>query len=98
MLIYCQYKSTVTELIPLHILHCTPSFNIFISHCPNVCVLQIQIHPHESNHRSEIILSYAVSSFMSFSDHHTEGCVSVNFILFILYRFLQSMLYTNKMQ
>jgi len=64
----------------------------------NVNLLQIQIYCHESNNRSGIILSYAVSSCMSFSDHHIEGCVRVNFMLFILCIFLQSMFYTNKMQ
>jgi hypothetical protein len=94
MLIYCRYKSTVTELIPLQILHCTPLFNIFISHCPNFCVLQIQIYCHESNHRSWIILSYAVSSCISFND---PPCVRVNLMLFILCIFLHSMFCTNKM-
>jgi len=98
MLIYCRYKSTVTELITLQILQCTPSFNIFISHCPNFCVLQIQIYCHESNHRSGIIWSYGVSYCISFSDHHIEECVRVNFTLFVLCIFLHSMFCTNKIR
>jgi len=97
MFICCRYKSTVTELITLQILHCTPSFNIFISYCPDFCVLQIQIYSYESNHRSGIILSYGVSSCISFNDHNIEECVRVNFMLFILCIFLHSMFYTNKM-
>jgi hypothetical protein len=69
MLIYCKYKSTVTELITLQIIHCTP-YLIFFYICPNFCVLQIQMYCYESNHRSGIILLYAVSSCISFNDHH----------------------------
>jgi hypothetical protein len=41
MFIYCRYISTFTQLVTLQMLHCTPSFNFFISHRLNFCVLQI---------------------------------------------------------
>ena len=54
--IYCRYKSTVTKLITLQTSHCTLSYNIVISHCTDLHLLQIQIYCHKANHTTDITL------------------------------------------
>jgi len=49
-------KSTVTKLITTQILHCTLSYNIVISHCTDLHLLQTQIYCHKANHTTDIIL------------------------------------------
>ena len=53
---YCRYKPTVTKLITLHISHCTLWYNIVISHCTDLHLLQIQTYCHKANHTTHTTL------------------------------------------
>ena len=58
--IYCRYKSTATKLITLQISHCTLPYNIVISHCTDLHLLQIQIYCHKAIHTTDITLHTAI--------------------------------------
>jgi hypothetical protein len=66
--IYCRYKSTVTKLITLQISHCTLPYNIVISHCAGLHILQIQIHCHKANRTTDITLHTVIQYVYTLRD------------------------------
>jgi len=96
MLIYCKYKSTVTELITLQIIHCTLYLIFFIS-------ILIFVYCRYKSTVMNLITDQVSYCYMLFPlvCHSViiiiKECVRVNFMSFILCIFLHVMFCTNKM-
>jgi hypothetical protein len=69
--IYCRYKLAVTKLITIQISHCTLPYNVVISHCTDLHLLQIQTYCHKVKHTTDTTLHKIGLIFLLYIINHS---------------------------